>query len=460
MKKLIFLLVTVILAVFLLSSCGSEEETTTLYVYNWGEYIADGSEGSADVNALFEDYYYEKTGNRVEVNYSTFASNEDMYAKISSGAAAYDVIIPSDYMIERLIKEELIQPIYPAETLENFSNIKEEFRTQPYDPEGIYSVPYFYGMIGVIYNTSMVDESDPDFGTWDLMWSENYKGDILQYNNSRDAFGTAFYSLGNTNVNSTDEADWQAGLDKLLKQKSVVQGYVMDEIFNKMEGGSAAIASYYAGDYLSMYESNDELDFYYPPEGTNYYVDAMCVPTAAKHPDIAKAYIDFMLLGDTEIDGEEYNIAVENALMTYYASPNSVVYNDDYYFQYMEDLFTDEEREEGEEGIRRGAMSLLYPDEYPAGLSAKLEELGFSEEEYYDGITKEDFAKWTKPEATMYTNLDPKDLARLNAYWEKLKIESDIGTSIYVICGVIVACLAGTAIYFGVRRRKRAKYYE
>ena len=263
MKKTRFLsLALAILLVSLLvlpclSSCAEGEEgggVTTLYVYNWGEYISDGSEGTVDVNEMFEQWYYDTYGKRVVVNYSTYSSNESMYAKISSGAANYDVIVPSDYMIERLIDEKLLAPLN-YDNIPNAQYIVPEFQNSDYDPDldhdgyNDYSVPYMYGMIGIIYNTEMVDEED--IGSWELMWNEKYKGNILQFNNSRDAFGTAQYYLGN-DVNSDDEAEWREALDLLKQQKPILQGYVMDEIYNKMENGSAAIAAYYAGDFLAM----------------------------------------------------------------------------------------------------------------------------------------------------------------------------------------------------------------
>ena len=216
-----------------LTSCEEKSEgessgTVTLYVYNWGEYISDGSEGTLDVNAMFEEWYFETYGQKVKVNYSTYSSNESMYAKISSGSVNYDVIVPSDYMIERMIKEDLIVPLN-YENIPNAQNILPEFQNADYDPDknadgyNDYSVPYLYGMVGIIYNTTMVDEADT--GSWDLMWNEKYAGNILQFNNSRDAFGSAQYSMGDVNlVNSDNEADWRAALEKLKKQKPILQG--------------------------------------------------------------------------------------------------------------------------------------------------------------------------------------------------------------------------------------------
>ena len=290
--SLLCLLLCLLAVAATLSSCGEGTgKVTTLYVYNWGEYISDGSEGSLDANAAFEEWYFETYGERVKVNYSTYSSNEDMYAKLSSGSVSYDVVVPSDYMIQRMITEGLLQPL-DYENIPNIVNIVPSFcgpeaEYDYYDKGNVYSVPYMYGMIGIIYNTTMVAPDDPNLGSWALMWDQTYAGDILQFNNSRDAFGTAQYYLG-VDVNSDDEADWRRALELLKEQKQVVQGYVMDEIYNKMENGSAAIAAYYAGDFLTMYEENPDLEFFYPAEGTNLYVDAMCIPTCAKNKLIAE----------------------------------------------------------------------------------------------------------------------------------------------------------------------------
>ena len=282
---------TSVLALMLsLSSCG--DEVKTLYVYNWGEYISDGSEGSLDVNAAFEEYYYETYGERIKVSYSTYNSNEDMYAKLSSGAVSYDVVIPSDYMIERMIKEDMLAKLN-LENIPNAQYIPDSFKGENayYDPSGEYSLPYTYGMVGIMYNANVVSEED--IGDWDLMWNSKYSRKIVQFNNARDAFGTAFYKLG-LDVNSTDAADWQRGLEELRAQKPLLNKYVMDEIFNMMETGEAAIGSYYAGDYLTMVENQAEdvdLQFYYP-SNTNLFVDAMCVPKCAQNKELAEIYIN------------------------------------------------------------------------------------------------------------------------------------------------------------------------
>ncbi|MBQ1261533.1 MAG: ABC transporter substrate-binding protein [Clostridia bacterium] len=416
MKALLLLATLFLLCAIplLLSSCSEEEgEAITLYVYNWGEYISDGSEGTLDVNAEFEAYCREELGLNVKVNYSTFSSNESMYAKISSGSAAYDVIIPSDYMIERMVSENLLQPL-DLSLIPNYQYVDDAFKGENVyyedDTDNVYSVPYFYGMVGVIYNTSIVPEDEENIGSWGLMWDKDYTGDILQFNNSRDAFGTALYYLG-YDVNDLSEAslpNWIEALNLLKEQKNVVQGYVMDEIFNKMKSGSAAVSAYYAGDYLSMYEDNDQLSFFYPKEGTNRYVDAMCVPAQAKNAELAMHYINFMCRED---------IAVANAEYTYYASPlTSVRANADY--------------QECMSEVHEDAMDILYGE---AAASVPTQ---------------------------AYMNLSPEGLSMLNALWEELKVESTIGDGIYIGCGVILTALAALGIWQMLKKRRWAKLYD
>jgi spermidine/putrescine transport system substrate-binding protein len=332
-----------------------------------------------------------------------------MYAKISSGAAKYDIIIPSDYMIDRMVSENLLAPL-DFSKIPNYAYVQDRFKGENiyYESsakEGMqYSVPYFYGMIGIIYNSSIVAEDDEDIGSWSLMWDEDYMGDILQFNNNRDAFGTALYYLGYDVNNATDE-QWREALELLKKQKNVVQGYVMDEIFNKMKSGSAAVAAYYAGDFLSMYEDNDDLAFFYPQEGTNSYVDAMCIPASSQNQELAHAYINFMCSKE---------IAKANAEYTYYASPMESVINDPDYRSYMESVHED-------------AMDILY------GSNVKTQ---------------------------AYLNLSPEKLQMLNELWEDLKVESSIGVGIYVLCGVIIAALITLAVLGFLRKRRWAKLYN
>ena len=355
-------------ALILVVSVAGGSDTLELNVYNWGEYISDGSDGSLDTVKAFEAWYEETYGEKVHVNYTTYASNEDMYAKLKSGAVSYDVIIPSDYMIARLANEDMLLPLN-FDNIPNYQYIEDQFRGLYYDPDDTYSIPYTYGVVGVIYDANQVDEADA--GGWDLMWNPKYKGKILQFNNSRDAFGTAMYRAG-IDVNTTDKSQWEAALQSLLEQRPLVKAYVMDEIYNALESGEAAIGAYYAGDYFTMLDAEaDDVDlrFYYP-DPTNYFIDAMCIPSCCENKELAEVFINFMLSQET---------AVANAEYIYYASPNSLVYNDE---TYQEDM--------GEE-----AMEILYP-----------EGVNFSEE--YNKLA--------------YRNLDDEMLSYMNSLWENLKI--------------------------------------
>ena len=350
-----------------LTGCGGSDKLV-LNVYNWGEYISDGSEGTLDTISAFEDWFEETYGQPIKVNYSTYASNEDMYNKISGGAVSYDVIIPSDYMIARMVEENLLLPL-DFENIPNAQYITEDFKGLYYDAENKYTVPYTYGIVGVIYDANVVDEADAK--GWDLLWNQKYSNRILQFNNSRDAFGAAMYKLG-LDVNSTDKAVWDKAADELKQQRPLVYSYVMDEIFNLMEMGEASVGAYYAGDYFTMADAqanNVDLQFYYP-ERTNFYVDAMCIPTCTQNKELAEIFINYML-------SEEVGVA--NALFTSYASPNSLVYENDGYIEEM-----------GED-----AMEILYPD------------LGNFAEQY---------------NKYAYRNMDPEMLDYINTLWENVKI--------------------------------------
>lgn len=293
---------------------------TTLNVFNWGEYISDGAEDSVDVNKEFEKL----TG--IKVNYVTYDNNESMYAKLKSGAVAYDVIIPSDYMIERLISEDMLEKL-DFTKLTNYKYIDEQYKGVYYDPDEQYSVPYNVGMVGLIYNKTMVDEAPT---SWGVMWDERYKDDILTFANPRDSFAIAQFLLG-IDINSHDKADWDKAAEKLIGQNAVLQGRVNDEVFNKMEQGNAAIAAYYAGDYLTMADVNPDLAFVYPEEGVNIFIDGVCIPKGGQNYDAAMLYINFLM---------EPEIALANAEYICYASPNTaVVENEEYTFRGNEILY-------------------------------------------------------------------------------------------------------------------------
>lgn len=288
MKKGISVILAVLLAVSCLaglSGCGSSKKTT-LYVYNWGQYISEGDDGSLDVIAAFEEAYP-----NIRVQYSTYDSNEIMYSKLANGGITVDVIIPSDYMIGRMVQEGMLEELNFS-NIPNYQYIDDSFKNTSYDPENKYSVPYTWGTVGIIYNTKYVDEADVT--GWELLWNEKYAGKILMFDNSRDAFGIAEYLLG-YDVNTTDEAELQACSAKLAEQKPVVQQYVMDQIFDAMENEEAWIAPYYAGDYLTMVEENPDLAFYRPTaQGYNMFIDAMCIPTCCQEKDAAEAFINFL----------------------------------------------------------------------------------------------------------------------------------------------------------------------
>ncbi len=253
-------------------------------VCSWGEYI------DTDLITQFE----EETG--IRVNYQTVESNETLYSLLKSGGGDYDVIVPSDYMISQLIEEDMLEELDYSQ-IPNFSLIGEDFKHLPYDPENKYTVPYAWGTLGIIYNTTMVDG---EITSWEAMFDEKYAGQVLLINNSRDALGIALMYLGYS-VNTTDEEEIRQAYQLLsdANDKGVYQGKVMDEVFQVMEGGNAAIAAYYAGDYLTMLENNEDLAFVVPEEGSNWFVDAMCVLKGARHYDEAMAWINFMASTDS-----------------------------------------------------------------------------------------------------------------------------------------------------------------
>ncbi len=283
MKRFFPLVMTLILVITCLCLPVSADENE-ITVYNWGQYISDGSDGYLDVIAEFEA----QTG--IKVNYLTFDSNESMYTKLKAGGSTYDVIIPSDYMIGRLIEENMLEELDFA-NIPNYANVDESFKNQAYDPENKYSVPYTWGTVGVIYNKKYVDEAD--LGSWDLLWNEKYTGKILMFDNCRDAFAIAEARLGYS-LNTQDPDALQQCADLLAEQKPLLQGYVMDQIFAKMTREEAWIAPYYAGDYLYMLEDNADLGFYFPEEGFNIFIDGACIPKGCGNKAGAEAFINFL----------------------------------------------------------------------------------------------------------------------------------------------------------------------
>ncbi len=291
--------VAVAAAASLVLGCGwvlftPRQEKITLNVYNWGQYISEGQDGAIDVIAEFE-----KTYPWIDVQYSTFSDNETMYTKLAAGGVRYDVVIPSDYMIARLIAEGLLLEL-DFDNIPNYSYVDESFRNTTYDPENKYSVPYTWGTVGIIYNTKYVDEADVT--GWELLWNEKYAGKILMFGNSRDAFGIAQYRLG-YDVNTRDPDELRACADLLKQQRPLVQGYIMDEIFAAMQNEEAWIATYYAGDCLTMIENNPDLAFYFPQDqGFNMFIDAACIPSCCQEKEAAELFINFLC--DPSIAGQ------------------------------------------------------------------------------------------------------------------------------------------------------------
>ena len=299
-KTLALALAMMMAATMLLTGCGSGgSEERVVNVCSWGEYI--------DEDLIYQ--FEEETG--IKVNYQTAESNEALYSLLKTGAGDYDVIVPSDYMIGRLIAEDMLAEL-DYSTIPNFGLIDDQNKGLSYDPDNKYTVPYTWGTLGIIYNTTMVDEP---ITSWDAMFDEKYAGQVLMIRNSRDALAAALLDLG-YDINTTDEAQIREAYQLLsgAKNAGVYQAFVMDEVFQKMEGGNAAIAMYYAGDYLTMLENNPDLAYVVPQEGSNWFVDAMCVLKDAQHKEEAEEWINF-------IAGTDANLA--NMDYIWYASPNA-----------------------------------------------------------------------------------------------------------------------------------------
>lgn len=295
MKRILFLLVVFMALTFV--GCSSDDDTITLNVFNWGDYI--GEETLAK--------FTEETG--IEVNYEPFDSNEAMYTKLMSGAVDYDVLIPSDYMIEKLIDEDMLMPLN-FDNIENFKYIDETFKGLAYDPSNMYSVPYMWGTLGLIYNTDMVNEP---IDSWEVLWNKNYKNQIIMKDSVRDSFVPALKLMGKS-INANTETAWEAALDMLQEQKVIVQGYVSDEVRDKMIGGEAAIALVYSGEALLIMEEADNFKYVVPKEGSNLWFDSMCIPNTTTNQEAAEQFINFMTRPE---------IAYENADYIGYSTPIS-----------------------------------------------------------------------------------------------------------------------------------------
>ncbi|MDY5510126.1 ABC transporter substrate-binding protein [Dysosmobacter sp.] len=298
-KTLALALAMMMVAAMTLTGCGSSEEERVVNVCSWGEYI--------DENLIYQ--FEEETG--IKVNYQTAESNEALYSLLKTGAGDYDVIVPSDYMIARLIAEDMLAEL-DYSSIPNYEKIDAQYKGLSFDPENKYTVPYTWGTLGIIYNTTMVDEP---ITSWDAMFDEKYAGNVLMIRNSRDALAAALLDLG-YDLNTTDESQIREAYELLAsaKEKGVYQAFVMDEVFQKMEGGNAAIAMYYAGDYLTMLENNPDLAYVVPEEGSNWFVDAMCILKGAQNVEEAHEWINFIASTESNLANMDY---------IWYASPNA-----------------------------------------------------------------------------------------------------------------------------------------
>ncbi len=348
----------------------------SINVYNWGEYISDGSDDiTLNVNAEFTKL----TG--IKVNYTNYATNEELYAKLKGGGASYDIIIPSDYMISRMIHENMLQKL-DFDNIPNFKYITDTFVDPEYDPENEYTVPYTWGTIGIIYDKTMIDIPKEDID-WDLLWNEDYTDRILMFDNPRDAFAIAELRLGYS-LNTESEEELESCAELLKEQKKVIQAYVMDEIFDKIGAGEALIAPYYAGDALTLMSEFEDLDFVIPKSGTNLFVDAMCIPSGAKQKEAAEMYINFMC---------EPDIAYSTTTYIGYSTPHSA------------------------------ALEML-------GEKAETDKISYPDSEYLDNYS------------TIYCNLSDEANQKLQDLWTDLKSAQDESENKWLVPIFLLGCVA------------------
>ncbi|WP_036728976.1 ABC transporter substrate-binding protein [Peptoniphilus mikwangii] len=289
-KNKILLIGLVFIIAMLLSSCGgSSSSTATINVYNAGEYM--------DPSTIKE--FEKETG--IRVVYDTFASNEDMYIKATQSKDAYDILVPSDYMIERLIKEDIIQKL-DFNNIPNYSGISSALKNKEFDPNNEYSVPYFAGTVGIIYNTEMVSE---DINSWNALWDAKYKNQIIMYNSQRDSIAIALKKLGYS-MNSIDKIQLEEAKEILIQQKPLVYAYLTDDGRDVLVQGDAAMGVMYSGDAALMMENNSSLKYVIPKEGSNIWIDSFVIPKNAKNKEAAEKFIDFMCRPDIAAKNAEY----------------------------------------------------------------------------------------------------------------------------------------------------------
>ena len=369
-----------------------KDQNVTINVYNWGEYIPDGSDGETiNLNAEFT----ELTG--IKVNYTTYANNEEMYAKLKSGGASYDIIIPSDYMISRMIKEDMLEPL-DMENIPNFKNIMDKFKDPEYDPGSRYSVPYTWGTVGILYDNTVFSDEEAEEMDWDILWNEEYKDSILMFDNPRDAFAIAEIILG-YDLNTEDKNELSNTAELLKIQKKIVQAYVMDEIFDKMGAGEASLAPYYAGDAVTLMDEYDHLGFVIPESGTNLFIDAVCIPKGCSNKKAAQMYINFLC---------EADIAYAIADFIGYSTPNAEAY----------ELLDDEVKED----------KISYPDD-----------------------------EFLAEKTTIYRNLSDEANLQMQTLWTEMKSSGEETYNLIIVPAFMALCLVATIVILIRRYIKKKK---
>lgn len=295
MKKLKSIPLIVIVLSILLLATGCGESKPKLNVYNWGDYI------DTDILDQFEEEY------GIEVVYDTYATNEDLYVKLKQGGSNYDVIFPSDYMIERMVSEDLLEKLN-MDNIPNFSKVGETFLNLDHDPQNEYSVPYMWGTLGIIYNKNAVSQG---LDSWADLWDPQYEGQIVMYNSQRDSLAVALLKLGYS-INTRNIDELEEAKEELIRQKPLVKAYMGDEVKGAIVSGEADIAVVYSGDAVTMIGENPDLEYVIPSEGTNLWFDSMVIPKSTQNKEGAEKFIDFMTRPD---------IAVKNAEYIGYSSP-------------------------------------------------------------------------------------------------------------------------------------------
>lgn len=288
MKKVALLMVCVLCISLLLMGCG--DDRVALNVYNWEDYIDE---------SVLEDF--EAQYPHIRLNYERFSTNEDMYNKITKSNAVYDVLFPSDYMIERMIQEDLLAEL-DFSNIPNYELIEDQFKHLSYDPENRYSVPYMWGTLGILYNKTKVTETEID---WDILFGDTYEGQILMMDSVRDAMGASLKSLGYS-LNSKNPEEITKAKEKLITQKSHLLAYGFDDIKDKMVAGEAAVALVYAGDALYAMNQNPDLAYAVPKSGSNLFFDAMVIPKNSPHKKEAELFINFLCSTDAAKRNAEY----------------------------------------------------------------------------------------------------------------------------------------------------------